>query len=350
MGFQHWSEVVIHIEAEQLDFNDGKTKISNAQLADDVHLIAQCIPDAYLRNNKMSHQGIALWTHQLAEVKKGTNFVGVPTLHELAEAIRLVSPLPGSKELLTSLHTDQGMLLQLQATYFIAKHLHVTGVEQEPGRRVDIVAKVEDTVLNLHVKNTQPFTKENAQFEAIAFTLQAMRDHPITNSAGEHLVVVKLDGYAPTGLPIAYWEQFASKIQPQDGVQRFEVADPRDPSKLSPITLELVWQRSTDRIDGTLSGINLYQQVGNRLAEISDRIPATHTSIEIALLLNQRARPFQIDRAYFDRSTLDGILLLDILQGAEGWVYERSTIYLRTSLDGVEKELSVLLPERFTSL
>src|SRR3989440_11481009 len=162
-GFQQWGEVIKHVEAEQLGFDDDKTKISSAQLVDDVNLIAQWIPETYLQNEKLSNQGIALWVHQLSLMKQGTNYAGVPFLHALANAIRLVSPLPGSKALLKSLHTDYGMFLQLQATYFIGKHIRVTGVEQEKGR-VDIVAEVGGKTLNVHVKNTQPFTKEFAQF------------------------------------------------------------------------------------------------------------------------------------------------------------------------------------------
>jgi hypothetical protein len=241
------------------------------------------------------------------------------------------------------------MLLQLQATYFIGKHIRVTGVEQERGR-VDIVAKVEDKVLNLHVKNTQPFTKELAQFVAIAFINQALRDHPITNSVNEQLVVVKLDGYVPTGIPNIYWEQFVSKIQPQPGVQRFNIADPRDPSMHLSITLELVWQRSTDRIDGTLFGVNPFRNLDNRLSDICKKIPETNANIEIALLLNREAQSFQMDRSYFDHSKLDGIIMLNIGQGAEGWIYKRSNIYLCTSLAGLEKELNSLLPEQVSLL
>ncbi len=334
-GFQQWDEVIKYVEAEQLGFDDGKTKISITQFVGDVNLIAQWIPETHLRNEKMSRQGIALWIHQLSNIKKGTNYVGVPILHTLADAIWLVLPLSGSKALLKSLHTDHGMLLQLQATYFIGKHIHVTGVEQERGR-VDVAAKVEDKVLNLHVKNTQPFTKELAQFEAISFIHQALRDHPITNSFNEQLVVVKLDGYISTGIPIAYWEQFVSKIQPQPGVQRFNIDDPRDPSMYVPITLELVWKQSTDRIDGSLFGVNSFQNLDNRLSDICKKIPETNANIEIALLLNREAQLFQMDRSYFDHSRLDGIIILDIVQGAEGWIYKRSNIYLRTSLADLE--------------
>src|SRR6266581_4299694 len=205
-GFQQWGQVIKHIEAEQLYFDDGKTKISGAQFVDDVKLIAQWIPETHLQNEKMSSQGIALWIHQLSQMKRGTNSAGVPIPHALADAIRLVLPLSGSKALLKSLHTDHGMFLQLQTTYFIGKHIRVKGVEQEKGR-VDIVAEVGGKTLSLHVKNTQPNTKELAQFEAISFIDQALRDHPITNSTDEQLVVVKLDGYIPTGILIAYWEQ-----------------------------------------------------------------------------------------------------------------------------------------------
>ncbi len=348
-GFQQWGGVIKYVEAEQLGFDDGKTKISSAQFVDDVNLIAKWIPETYLQNEKMSNQGIALWIHQLAHMKKGTNYAGVPFLHALADAIRFVSPLPGSKALLKSLHTDHGMFLQLQATYFIGKHIHLTGVEQEKGR-VDIVAQVGGKTLNVHVKNTQPFTKESAQFVAIAFILQALRDHPITNSANEQLGVVKLDGYIPTGIPYNYWEQFVSSIQPVPGVQQFNIADPRNPGRHSPITLELVWQRPADSSGGTMYGINPYQNLDNRLSDICKKIPETHANIEIALLLNRQAQPFQMDRAYFDHSKLDGIILLDIVQGAEGWIYKRSTIYLRTSLASLEKELNSLLPEQVSLL
>ncbi len=172
-GFQKWSEVIQHIEAEQLGFDDGKMKISGDQFVADINLIAQRIPETYLQNKKMSNQGIALWIHQLSHMKMGTNYAGVPILHALADAIRLVSPLPGSKELFKILHTDYGMFLQLQATYFIGKHIRVTGVEQEKGR-VDIVAEVGGKTLNVHVKNTQPFTKELAQLMAVAFINQAL--------------------------------------------------------------------------------------------------------------------------------------------------------------------------------
>lgn len=156
--FQQWAEVIKHVEAEQLGFDDGKTKISGDQFVADVNLIAQWIPETHLQNEKMASQGIALWTHQLSYMKRGTNNVGVPILHALADAIRLVLPLPGRKALLKCLHTDHGMFLQLQTTYFIGKHIRVTGVEQEKVR-VDIVAEVESKTLNLHVKNTHPFTK-----------------------------------------------------------------------------------------------------------------------------------------------------------------------------------------------
>ncbi len=348
-GFQQWGEVIKHVEAEQLGFDDGKTKISSAQFVDDINLIAQWVPETHLQNERMSRQGIALWIHQLALMKKGTNNGGVPILHALADAIRLVSPLPGSKALLKSLHTDHGMFLQLQATYFIGKRIRVTGVEQEKGR-VDIVAAVGGKTLNVHVKNTQPFTKESAQFEAIAWIFQALRDHPITNSANEQLGVVKLDGYIPTGIPYTYWEQFVSSIQPQSGVQQFNIADPRNPGMHSPISLELVWQRPADTSGGTLYGINMYQNLGNRLSDICKKIPESHANIEIALLLNRLAQPFQMDRSYFDHSKLDGIIMLDIVQGAEGWIYKRSNIYLRASLAGLEKELNALLPEQVSLL
>jgi hypothetical protein len=348
-GFQQWNEVIEYIEAEQLGFDDGKTKISSTQLVDDINLIAQWVPETHLQNEKMSYQGIALWIHQLSSIKKGLNYVGVPILHTLANAIRLASPLHDSKTLLKSLHTDHGMLLQLQATYFVGKHIHIIGIEQERGR-VDIVAQVEDKVLNLHVKNTQPFTKEIAQFQAIAFIQQALRDHPITNSANEQLVVIKLDGYVPTGIPITYWGQFVNKIQPQSGVQRFDIVDPRDPTTHSPIILELVWQRSPDTVEGTLFGINLFQHLDNRLSDICKKIPVTNDNIEIALLLNRAAQSFQMDRSYFDHSKLDGIIMLDIVQGAEGWIYKRSNIYLRTSLVDLEKGLSTLLPEHVSLL
>lgn len=348
-GFQRWAEIIKHIEAEQLGFNDGKTKISGAQIVEDVNLIAQWIPETHLQNEKMSSQGITLWIHQLSYMKRGTNHAGVPILHALADAIRLVLPLPGSRALLKSLHTDYGMFLQLQATYFIGKHIRVTGVEQEKGR-VDIVAEVGSKTLNVHVKNTQPFTKELAQFKAVAFINQALIDHPITNLVNEQLAVVKLDGYIPTGITNTYWEQFVSSIQPLSGVQQFNIADPRNPGMHSPITLELVWQRPGDISGGTLYGINTYQNIGNRLSDICKKIPETHANIEIALLVNRLAQPFQMDRSYFDDSKLDGIILLDIAQGAEGWVYKRSTIYLRTSLAGLEKELSSLLPEQVSLL
>ena len=342
-GFQQWGEVIKYVEAEQIGFDDGKTKISSAQFVDDVNLIAQWIPETYLQNEKMHNQGIALWIHQLSHMKKGTNYAGVPYLHALADAIRFVSPFPGSKALLKSLHTDYGMFLQLQATYFIGKHIRLTGVEQEKGR-VDIVAAVGGKTLNVHVKNTQPFTKESAQFVAIAFILQALSGHPITNAANEQLTVVKMDGYIPTGIPNTYWEQFVSSIQPVPGIQQFNIADPRNPGMHSPITLELVWQRPVDSSGGTMYGINPYQNLDNRLSDICKKIPETHANIEIALLLNRQAQSFQMDRAYFDHSKLDGIILLDIAQGAEGWVYKRSTIYLRTSLAGLENELNSLLP------
>ncbi len=341
--FRQWGEVIKHVEAEQLYFDDGKTKISSAQFVNDVNLIAQWIPETHLQNEKMSRQGMALWIHQLSHMKKGTNHAGVPILHALADAITLVSTLPGSKALLKSLHTDHGMFLQLQTTYFICKHIRVTGIEQEKGR-VDIVVEVGGKTLNLHVKNTQPFTKEVAQFEAVAFIHQALRDHPITNSANEQLAAVRLDGYIPTGIPNTYWEQFVSNIQPQSGVQQFNIADPRNPGIHSPITLELVWQRPADRIDGTLFGINPFQNLDNRLSDICKKIPETNANIEIALLLNRQAQSFQMDRSYFDHSKLDGIIMLDIVQGAEGWIYKRSNIYLRTSLADLEKELNSLLP------
>ncbi len=347
--FQQWSDVIKHVEAEQLSFDGDKTKLSHTQFVDDVNLIAQWVPETYLQNKKLSYQGIALWTHGLSSIKKGTNFVGVPILHALADAIRLISPLPGSEALLKSLHTDYDMLLQLQATYFVGKHIHVIGVERERGR-VDITAQVEDKVLNLHVKNTQPFTKETAQFEAVAFIQQALRDRAIINSANEKLVVVKLDGYVPTGIPKAYWEQLASKIQPQSGIQSFDIADPREPSTTSLITLEFVWQQSTDRVDGTLDGINPFQNLDNRVSDICKKIPEINDNIEIALLLNREARSFQMDRSYFDHSKLDGIIMLDIVQSAEGWIYKRSNIYLRTHLAGLEKELNSLLPERVSLL
>jgi hypothetical protein len=347
--FQQWAEVVKHIEAEQLGFDDGKTKISGDQFDADVNLVAQWIPETYLQNEKMSNQGITFWIHQLSQMKMGTNYAGVPILHALADAIRFVSPLPGSKALLKSLHTDYGMFLQLQATYFIGKYIRLTGVEQEKGR-VDIVAEVGGKTLNIHVKNTQPFTKELAQFKAIAFINQGLIDHPITNSVNEQLAVVKLDGYIPTDIPNTYWEQFVSNIQPQSGVQQFNIADPRNPGMHSPIILELAWQRPTDTVGGTLYGINTYQNLNNRLSDICKKIPETHANIEIALLLNRLAQPFQMDRAYFDHSKLDGIIMLDIAQGAEGWVYKRSNIYLRTSLAGLEKELNLLLPEQISLL
>lgn len=348
-GFQQWDEVLKHIKAEQLGFDDGKTQIASTQLVDDVNLIAQWVPERYLQNEKMLNQGMALWIQGFSSMKKGTNSVGVPLLHTLANAIKLVAPLPGSKALLKSLHTDYGMFLQLQATYFIGKHIRITGVEQERGR-VDITAQVEEKALNLHVKNTQPFTKELAQFEAIAFIQQALRDRAITNSANEQLVVVKLDGYIPTGVPKAYWEQLVSEVQPQSGIQRFDMADPRNPTTPSPITLEFVWQQSTERVDGTLLGINPFQHLDHRVSEICKRIPETKNTIEIALLVNRHAQFFQMDRSYFDHSKLDGIILLDIVQGAEGWIYKRSTIYLRTSLAGLEKDLNALLPEHVSLL
>lgn len=342
-GFQQWNEVIKHVEVEQLGFDDGKTKISSTQFVEDVNLIAQWIPETHLQNENVSHQGIAIWIHQLSHLKKGDNSIGVPILHTLAGAIRLVLPLSGSKALLKSLHTDHGMLLQLQTTYFIGKYVRVTGVEQEKGR-VDIAAKVEDKVLNLHVKNTQPFTKEAAQFEAIAFIHQALRDHPITNSANEQLVAVRLDGYIPTDIPNTYWQQLVSSIQPQSGIQQFNVADPRDLSMHLPIILELVWQRSTDRVDGTLFGINPFQNLDNRVSDICKKIPEPKANIEIALLVNREAQLFQMDRAYFDHSKLDGVIMLDIVLGAEGWIYKRSNIYLRTNLASLEKELNSLLP------
>ena len=316
-GFQHWAQVIKHIEAEQLGFDDGRTKISSAQFVADVNLIAQWIPETHLQNEKIPSQGITLWIQQISYMKRDTNHAGVPILHALADAIRLVLPLPGSRALLKSLHTDFGMFLQLQATYFIGKHIRVTGVEQEKGR-VDIVAEVGGKTLNVHVKNTQPFTKELAQFKAVAFINQALTDHPITNSANEQLAVVKLDGYIPTGIPNTYWEQFVSNIQPLSGIQQFTIADPRDPGMHSPITLELVWRRPTDIPSGTLDGINLFQNLNNRLSDICKRIPETNANIEIALLVNRGAQHFQMDRAYFDHSRLDGIIMLDIAQGAEG--------------------------------
>lgn len=287
--------------------------------------------------------------HQLSHMKKGMNYAGVPHLHALADAIRLISPLPGNKALLQALHTDYGMVLQLQVTYFIGKHIRVTGVEQEKGR-VDIVAEVGDKTLNLHVKNTQPFTKEFAQFKAIGFINQALMDHPITNLVNERLAVVMLDGYIPTGIPDRYWEQFASNIQPQSGVQQFNLADPSSPGACSPVTLELVWQQPADITSGTLLGINPFQNINNRLSDICKKIPENHANIEIAVLINRQAQSFRMDRAYFDHSKLDGILILDIAQGAEGWIYKRSYIYLRPSLTGLEKELSLLLPEQVSLL
>ena len=141
-----------------------------------------------------------------------------------------------------------------------------------------------------------------------------------------------------------------SSIQPVPGVQQFNIADPRNPGRHSPITLELVWQRPADSSGGTMYGINPYQNLDNRLSDICKKIPETHANIEIALLLNRQAQPFQMDRAYFDHSKLDGIILLDIVQGAEGWIYKRSTIYLRTSLASLEKELNSLLPEQVSLL
>lgn len=185
---------------------------------------------------------------------------------------------------------------------------------------------------------------------AIAFINQALTDHPITNSVNEQLAVVKLDGYIPTGTPNTYWVQFVSNIQPRSGVQQFIIADPRNPGKHSPITLELAWQRPTDTVSGTLFGINPFQNLDNRLSDICKKIPETHANIEIALLVNRQAQPFQMDRAYFDHSTLDGIIMLDIVQGAEGWIYKRSNIYLRTSLAGLEKDLNSLLPEQVSLL
>src|SRR5258708_9311483 len=297
-GFQQWGEVIKYVEAEQLGFDDGKTKISSAQFINDVNLIAQWIPETHLQDDKMSNQGIALWIHQISHMKKGANHAGVPIIHALADAIRLVLPLPGSRALLKSLHTDYGMFLQLQATYFIGKHISVTGVEQEKGR-VDIVAEVGDKTLNVHVKNAQPFTKESAQFEAIAWIFQALRDHPITNSANEQLGVVKLDGYIPTGIPYTYWEQFVSSIQPVPGIQQFNIADPRNPGMHSPITLELVWQRPVDSSGGTLSGINPYQNLDNILSEFCIKIPETHAKHEIEILLNPQPKAFTIDHACF---------------------------------------------------
>src|SRR6266851_97940 len=84
--------------------------------------------------------------------------------------------------------------------------------------------------------------------------------------------------------------------------------------------------------------------------DICIKIPETHANIEIALLVNRLAQPFQMDRSYFDDSKLDGIIVLDIAQGAEGWIYKRSNIYLRTSLAGLEKELNSLLPEQVSLL
>ena len=98
--FQLWGEIIKYVEAEQLGFDDGKTKISGDQFVVDVNLIAQWIPETYLQNEKMSNQGIALWIHQLLSMKRGTNYAGVPILHALADAIRLVLPLPGSSALL----------------------------------------------------------------------------------------------------------------------------------------------------------------------------------------------------------------------------------------------------------
>ena len=118
----------------------------------------------------------------------------------------------------------------------------------------------------------------------------------------------------------------------------------------SPITLEFAWQRSADTTSGTLYGINPYQNLDDRLSEICKKIPETRANIEIALLLNRQAQLFQMDRAYFDHSKLDGIIMLDILQGAVGWIYSRSNIYLRTSLAGPEKELNSLLPVQVSLL
>lgn len=59
--YRQWSEVIKHINEEQLGFDDGKTQISSAQFSDDLHLIAQWIPERYLQNEKMAYEGIALW-------------------------------------------------------------------------------------------------------------------------------------------------------------------------------------------------------------------------------------------------------------------------------------------------
>src|SRR5260370_37233471 len=112
----------------------------------------------------------------------------------------------------------------------------------------------------------------------------------------------------------------------------------------SPITLELLWQPPADRINSTLFGIKPFQNINNRLSNICKKTPETNANIEIALLLNRQAQSFQMDRSYFDHSKLDGIIMLDIVQGAEGWIYKRSNIYLRTSLADLEKELNSLLP------
>lgn len=342
-----WEEIKTNAARLALDFQHADLVISNSEFLRCIDILAEYIPDERISCNMPlgSFDFIQGWTDQILNATKKEPLAATAVITAMAHAYESIAKLPGSNYLIEEIpkHQTDGLFYQLLITYFFSKYLNVIAVEQDR-YRVDIVAEVASKTLNIHVKGTDPRTKEQAQFIASNQLTQAGLSRPVINKQGESLEVVSFDGYIPNNIGQAFWDEVWRQIT-VNPVLCCEVKVPgggHEPDSL--LKLGLSWEKSRHSLRGRITGINAFQQAMNRINDINDKIPLDSQNIEVAALINQMATYLEVGSGVLAKRRLDGILAIAVCPGSLGYHFERSPINIKPKYKHVAEAISQVMP------
>lgn len=199
--------------------------------------------------------------------------------------------------------------------------------------------------INVHVKGTNPFTKDLVQIEAFGHLTQAMLAKPVMNKSSERLELIDFNGYIPVGIKKDYWVTIWNGIAAQPTTSLDTMVTGSDKELDSKLHLGFSWEQERNGLKGRIGGINAFQNTIHRINDIDASIPQSSQDIEVAILVNLEAKQLKLNEHFLSMRRLDGIMMITANPGSLGYYFERSEIHFKPEFKHLASILEKTLPE-----
>lgn len=345
-AYRNWGQVTADVKAKQI----AEGAITNETFLSDIETIAHVSQGSFFNGNGFDEiiddiNQISYYDPVRAKEKPEVSWAFIEDLHKVAELIREVKRLPGSKKLLRSnIFSHAGMYMQFLITAYLGRTFNILDMEvNNRPFNSDIILNVEDRRIHLSVKDCREEHKRDRAEDAVWAIDSVFTDMARANRDEHYLAVKSFSASPPASVDESYWIEFAKQLEEKPQVQKvtFKKEDGYGLSEDLEINIELEWREWVSRHDSPLNSIHNERKLISLYNDWEEKAGKYGTKGEIYLLAG--ITDDEYDWEEFEESLKDqnaGLILFSI----HGYYFQHSPFMLPSSESSLAKILNNTMP------